>query len=770
MAFLKALENILECADQIEDGNFGERRGFVGGGRWSVGLMGKAAFLFDGTQAQKSRRILEFLVLDQLPDQVPSRVVFLGVGFRGLLGARQQCAAFQVHEIGRHDDKLGGQVDVEQFEGVDVIEILAGNALNGNGLDVHLILFDQVKKQIQRTFKYFKAYFVVSCVHVRGGKAKHPLVRDESAEGEFLLASTGKLGVTRGAADKRPPMASDPSNNFNERLSQWVASQGFWFQMRYSMSGVGSKSAWRFHLLRLVSRFLAVLVIVAIGSAVYLLRLSGTPGYQKHLQESIAAGLGASEVQMGGFQVVQGKMLMARLASKGGNKTFYSSLEAHNIRCQMRLLSGLIGDWKPGVLLINQLDLELNAGADDEASAGLMGDSVFRDFGKFKVETVEVKDGTLRWGYSERTHGKIVGSHIKLQRVADGWRVHLSGGSMSLGWWRRMDIVEIVANCTRQGIVFEKAELRKGAGRISMDGLQVVAGQRPELKGLLKVRKLTIEDVLPPAARNFIDGAISGEFRVFGSTNTTEGIGFEGKLVADGDHIIRLRERLHLLRALTDFDVFNNYRMVPFNEGSLKIKTQGGVLDISDVNLKAGDLMTLAGQMRVRPPTPAETSATLRGVGAGNAAAGVGQPRNEKLSKETAEDLEITLRRAARAARKDKGGGAKADEGSSLFDRIDQNFEASILAEQAAERDSRSLIYEGQFQITLMPDTFENVQALREMLPVDPQTGRIPLDVPIKGDIYSITFDQAQDLYLRGQRYPDAPAASDAAPTDAPPR
>lgn len=569
-------------------------------------------------------------------------------------------------------------------------------------------------------------------------------------------------------------MAADQSNNFNERLSQWVAGQGFWFQMRYSMSGVGSKSAWRFHLLRLVTRLLVFLAVLTIGMTVYLLRLSGTTGYKKQLKAAIAAGLGASEVEMGGFQRVQGKMLMARLASKGSNETFFSSMEARNIRCQMNLLSGLVGEWNPGVLLVNQLDLELNAGADDEVSAGLIAKSVFRDFGKFKVETVEVRDATLRWGYSERTRGKIVGSHIKLQRVANGWRVHLSGGSLSLAWWRRLEIVEMVAICTRGGLAFEKVELRKGVGRITIDGLRVVAGQRPEVKGLLKVRKMAIENVVPPAARSFIDGDISGEFRIFGSTNTTEGLGFEGKLVADGDNVIRVRERLHLLRALTDFDVFNNYRMVSFNEGSLKIKTQGGTMDVTEVNLKAGDLMTLTGEMRVRPPTSAETSASIRRGGTGNAAMGFGQSREDKPSKEAAEDLEITLRQAARAAHKDKGngGGAKAEDPSSLFDRIDQSFETTILAEQAAERDARSLIYEGQFQITVLPDTFENVQALREMLPVDPQSGRIPLDVPIKGDIYSITFDQAQELYLRGQRYkePDAPAASGADSAGSPPR
>lgn len=552
-------------------------------------------------------------------------------------------------------------------------------------------------------------------------------------------------------------MASDQSNNFNERLSQWVASQGFWFQMRYSMSGVGSKSVLAFHLLRLATRLLIVLVLVGVGLAVYLVRLPDNPRFQRKLKDSIGARLGASEVEMGGFRRVQGKLMMARLASQGGNDTFYSTFEARNIRCQMGLLSGVIGDWKPGVLLINQLDLELNAGADDETSSGLIGASVFKDFGKLKLETVEVKDATLRWGYSERTHGKIAGSHMKLQRAADGWRIHFAGGTFSQAWWRRLEIVELVAVCTRDGVVFEKAEFRKGSGRLTMDGLRVVAGQRPEIKGTLNVRKVAVEDLVPPAARNFIEGTVSGELRVFGSTNSTAGIGFEGKLAMGGDNVIKLRDRLYLLRALTEFDVFNNYKSVPFNEGSLHIKTQGGVMEVSEVDLKAGDLMTLTGQMRVRPPTPDETDAALRRHRAGTASPTASQAKDETNSLRNPEDdSDFALQRAARAVRKAKGkagDGSKSEDGHALFERIDQNFESSILAEQAAERESRSLIYEGLFQITLPPDTFENVQALRELLPVDPQTGRIPLDVPIKGDIYSLTFEQAEDLYLRGQRY-----------------
>ena len=525
--------------------------------------------------------------------------------------------------------------------------------------------------------------------------------------------------------------------------------------MRYSLAGVGSKSAVMFHLLRLASRLLIFLLVLLIGLVVYLARLSGTAGFHTKLQEAIGSKLGASEVEMSGFRRVQGQLLMSRLVSQGGNATFYATMEARNLRCQMGLLSGLLGEWHPGALLINQLDIELHAGADDDKSAEAIAEAVFRDFGEFKLESVEVKDATLRWGYSERTHGKIAGSHLKLQRLAEGWRIHLTGGTFTQAWWRRLEIVEIMATCTRNGVVFEKAEFRKGAGSVSMAGLKVAAGPRPEVSGSVKVRRVALEELVPPAARNFIEGAVSGDLRVFGSTNTTEGIGFEGKFVLDGENVIKLRDRLYLLRALTEFDVFNNYKSVPFSEGSLRIKTQGGTMEVSEVALKAGDLMTLAGQMRVRRPTPEETAAELRRNRAGSASPTASQAKEEPSAATSLEDeTDFTLQRIARAARKDKTtGGAPGGTATSLLDRIDQSFETSVLAERAAERESHSLVYEGQFRITLPPDTFDNVPALRELMPVDPQSGRIPLEVPVKGDIYSLTFAQAEELYLRGQRY-----------------
>ncbi|MGA0846635.1 MAG: hypothetical protein ACO3RV_08855, partial [Luteolibacter sp.] len=52
------------------------------------------------------------------------------------------------------------------------------------------------------------------------------------------------------------------NDNFNERLSQWIANQGFWFQARYSMSGRGVGGRAVFHLLRLGFRLLIFLILL----------------------------------------------------------------------------------------------------------------------------------------------------------------------------------------------------------------------------------------------------------------------------------------------------------------------------------------------------------------------------------------------------------------------------------------------------------------------------------------------------------------------------
>lgn len=543
-------------------------------------------------------------------------------------------------------------------------------------------------------------------------------------------------------------MESEQSQNFNERLSQWVASQGFWFQLRYSLSGGGSKGTAMFHVLRMGFRLLIFLLLVAAGCWVYLVKRTESKHFLDGITDSLKTGLTASDIELKGFSRSQGEVGITRLALQGGNETFYSSLEARNIRCRMGLLDGISGQWDTGMISVARLEMDLRAGADDADSARQLAEALFRNYRDIQVSSMEVADASIRWGYSERTKGSISNSALQIQRRDNSLKLHFKGGTFSQNWLRKLEIVNLVVTCDPEGLVFEKAELRKGLGTVDFSGLRVTGGERPLLDGPLKIRKVSLEGVLPLAQRNFVEGSLSGDFRVSGSTNTTDGVAFAGQVTLDGTDIITLRKRVHLLQALSDVDYVRNYHRVDFNEGSFQMKTSGGGMEISNLSLKSGDLLTLDGKMRVRLPTPEEAKAAMeKGEDSEDSSRFIHMSDDEENQEEVPDDkADFTLRRAAQEARRVRDG-TQQEAPDSLSRRLEQSLELRRLEEEVAERTSRTLRYEGLFRITLPPDAFQTAPRLVERFPVDRASGRIPLMVPIEGSLYELTLKQAEEVY-----------------------
>ncbi|MGL4401612.1 MAG: hypothetical protein ACRCXD_17255, partial [Luteolibacter sp.] len=127
-------------------------------------------------------------------------------------------------------------------------------------------------------------------------------------------------------------MESEQSQNFNERLSQWIANQGFWFQLRYSMSGSSSKGTMLFHFLRLGTRLLVFLLLLAAGSWIYLLKRTESVEFAADFKNSIETSLSGVETEISGFSRRNGRMEVGRVLGEGGGGTFYNSVDARNIR------------------------------------------------------------------------------------------------------------------------------------------------------------------------------------------------------------------------------------------------------------------------------------------------------------------------------------------------------------------------------------------------------------------------------------------------------
>ena len=166
-------------------------------------------------------------------------------------------------------------------------------------------------------------------------------------------------------------MNADQPQTFNDRLSQWVASQGFWFQLRYSMSNGGGWSVALFHLLRLVSRVLILLVIGAVGFAFFLSNRFDSPDFQDELRDRFSEAVAASDAQIAGFKREQGRGRIRRIGAEGTSSSFFQTLEAGNVSFKMGFLNGLSGDWDAGIIEGNWIDVQVKAGANspEEAAA-----------------------------------------------------------------------------------------------------------------------------------------------------------------------------------------------------------------------------------------------------------------------------------------------------------------------------------------------------------------------------------------------------------------
>ncbi len=120
-------------------------------------------------------------------------------------------------------------------------------------------------------------------------------------------------------------------------------------------------------------------------------------------------------------------------------------------------------------------------------------------------------------------------------------------------------------------------------------------------------------------------------------------------------------------------------------------------------------------------------------------------------SKNEKSESDFTLRRAAQEARRIQEG-KQSSTSLSLFDRLGLSMEMRNLQSQASERMSRMLRYEGALEITLPGDAFERAPQLLQLHPVDGQTGRIRMRVPLEGHLYELTLKQAEDVYELGKR------------------
>ncbi|MCW1913972.1 hypothetical protein OJ996_10320 [Luteolibacter sp. GHJ8] len=534
-------------------------------------------------------------------------------------------------------------------------------------------------------------------------------------------------------------MEVEQTQSFNQKLSQWIASQGFWFQLRHSMSGGGGWAMTMSHLVRLGFKILIALVVASGGFGIYLVKRIGSEPFINSLNVGLEDGLKASEAKILDFSRVQGDAQIRRIGAEGGKESFFHSLDAGNVRFRMGLLSGMAGSWDAGALVAKSMDINVKAGAETPAEAKAAGAAFFQDWAGFRFSSVHVDEATVRWGYSARTWGKIEKSQMTATRSGDGWHLLFSGGTFSQNWLKGLEIVELKMECTPGSVRVTKGEFKAGNGTVVLKDVQVKGGDRPALSGTVEATKVALTHFIPESAQAFVEGVVSGEFQISGSTNSTDGVQFEGDVALDNANIISLRERFHLLKALSVVDLYNSYRKVDLNRGGFHLKTGGGKMELSRVDVRSEDLMTLQGRLKATVPEE-DTQPQPLGSGVFSQI-----PNSVQNAEEDGKKDSLTLEKAGAAA-------AEKDTEEAIFKRFADSARKRDSLHQVSGRSAQTIRYDGGFRISIPGDAFDSTEVLRQTYPVDPGNGRIAFDVPVQGTIYEVTGRQADELLNLGSK------------------
>lgn len=495
------------------------------------------------------------------------------------------------------------------------------------------------------------------------------------------------------------------------------------------------------HFVNLVLRFGLFLLIAGIIYT-YVVKLTGEEKFKENLTKEFHKKFSVNEVEIGSVNRGRGKFNIARMGMIDDSNSFFRALELSNLVCNRDFFVDYGKTWKPGIVEITKVNLLLRAGADTDESAGKIADVLFQDLGNLKPDAIHVLNMSLKWGYTELSSGSIEDSKMKAVPVSDGWRLSFRGGSFSQNWLKKLQIEELDVLIRREGIYFEKAVFSKNGGTLVLNQLEVEAGQRPLVSGQMKMKGLDISSMLPMVARAYVEGKISGDFNVSGSTNSTDGIGISGVVKLEEGDVITLRDKIPLLRALTVLDSGYAYHRVDFRSGSFQLEMLGKGLVISDAKLFADETMSLSGEMLVRKPNSDEELALDDG--------------SEFFGKviiddQLSGDLNLSLPEAEEIINRNNKK-IQTNEDYSLFEKLSVLRESRLIRQFELERLSRSYRYEGKFNLTLKNTVFDRAPELKQMFPATSETGRIPITVPIKGLLYEVTEDLANTLYEKGWR------------------
>ncbi len=538
---------------------------------------------------------------------------------------------------------------------------------------------------------------------------------------------------------------------YQRQVNDWIGEQGILFRLRHAGgingTAIGKQLGALCFGMVLLALFLGVIAYVLLHFHM------GSADYKEKVLNSVKDSAGLEECEGARFERSANQIKFKSLVMKGGAKSFFYTGDLEIFAAPASFLAGITEDWTPENLKIVSADLGIKAGGDAETMDQAFT-SLIRTMDGSSINSIEVAEANFDWGYSKITYGRIQETKLKAQVVGGKWNLNILGGTFQQNWLKDFTIDKSELSISPRGIQVENLELRLGEGVLSLSGEISGTPQVPEFNLFGEFQSLPVEFLMRIPGikiRDYISGKVSGNISISGSTNRV--IVTKGSIQLNEGDQITLREKWHILKALSLLDKFRTYRKVVFNKGSFDFETSNGGLKFENVDLVAMEggeqLISLKGSMNASLPSQAVAAEAVGVILTDEAGSGFENNFTDASASKILENERMSLK----TLDGDQGQGGVL---GSLNLNADARLDPSTLSQFDFDADrlkAEMNIHrvEGEMSLTIPGDSFTIYPTLEKIYPLD-EDGLRELPLFLRGTFLTATEKHSNDLLLESRQ------------------
>ncbi len=551
-------------------------------------------------------------------------------------------------------------------------------------------------------------------------------------------------------------------DEFQARMSHWVASQGLVFQLMHGGSVQGARSTIFGWVARMCLRVMILLLVGGLIFLFYLIRRPSSELFNARVSEALEDATGASHTSnLGLISRKAGYFELTSLDMKGGEDSFFDRIRLRNAKTRMGFLSWwraslrwpipleMITDWDGEEVVIGSLNLSVKSGSEDSDGAAIY-QTIFNKGEKFSFDRVEVQNASLSWGYSELTEGKIENSRLSAQRKGEGWSVIFKGGTFSQNWLKDLEIEKLECELTREGFEITDGRLRgrEGVGVLTLNAKVTGPVTGPQVSGSGTMQGIPFDSYLDDEVRPFVGGRLSGNFNLGGSPY--KAVTMAAQIVLGTDDEIVIRDKIKLLDAISLVDRYRSYKKVRFRAGRFNFETGKKVATFTEISLEAADHMKLEGEFISRPPATQEVTDAIYFDEHGTAPPPSADNKEADELPEEVDAADFNLKDAAKAAREESDSDQKI---KTIFQSEIFGLEVMRREEEARARYRRIPFLQGVLRMGLHAKAFEPSRSreLAEIYPIDDKSGFRWLEIDLDQGLPSAGIEAAEKILLHAK-------------------